>query len=621
MGAARKKKSVEAEIIQPDADLVTGPGREAEPAPAAQPDHPHRRVLVAEDNKVTQDLLKLLLNQRGHEVQVAPNGQAALKALETGKFDVVLMDFHLPEMDGVKVATSFRAACAGAKAPRFVAITSDIEGLLGHVDGCENFDNVLPKPFDLERVVNVVEGETEEFYVPAQRPLPEVLSQPVARDGVPDETREVQIQGLGHEFLRWPDDFEGERLGTGFLQALHEDASRFDAVLVREAAKPGDLGAVWTTKGLQVLPVIDLAGSLGHAADLDGSSLNFGETDQVIGLIADFHTRRARLHQDITYSDDLGTKILSRIYVKDAPLTPAYDPSAAGLIGYNLVLDGALAAQEAALAFNQGYLDREFFDRFHLCGSCGSSRLHVREECNTCRSADLSEEAYLHHFPCAYQGSESDFRQGDDLVCPKCRHELSHFGVDYDKPGSLMRCGSCGAVESEPQVGFVCLDCTAHMDTETADTRDVYAYKLLDRGIGYVETGRAMLGRQNRAMRLAGLPLEVIVAVDKELKAYRENARPFAVLDIAYSHAKRIEHEHGLRACEQARDLFLENLNNTLRREDVVIKGMAYDYAILKGVTREEACDGLDRLREQAGEGVRHDLGAAVQVFGPEDFL
>ena len=70
----------------------------------------------------------------------------------------------------------------------------------------------------------------------------------------------------------------------------------------------------------------------------------------------------------------------------------------------------------------------------------------------------------------------------------------------------------------------------------------------------------------------------------------------------------------------QARDLFLENLNNTLRKEDLVIKGIAYDYAILKGVDSEEARDGVDYLRDEAANGVRQDLGVAVQIFTPEDF-
>ena len=581
---------------------------------------PGQKVLVAEDNKVTQDLLKLLLKQRGHDVHIAANGQDALKALETEEFDVVLMDFHLPKMDGLKVATAFRAGDTAGRPTRFIAITADMEGLLGHVDNCENFDSVLPKPFDLERVVQVVEGKAEEVYVPAQQETAPLQLRPAEAPLSAPENTGGHIQNLGHEFLRWPDDFDGGRLSARFLQAILDDAGRFDAILVREPAQPRDVTAIWTTKALHVLPVIDLTGSLGTHADIDGSKLCAGETGRVADLITDFHNRRTRLHHDVLYSDDLGDKLLGRAYAAGRAVAPSYEPAQRGLVGYNVTLESELVEQEASKLCDMGYLERRFFDRFHQCGSCGSSRLHVREECSECRSPDLREEAYLHHFSCAYQGPESDFRHGEDLVCPKCRKELAHFGVDYDKPGSMMKCGACGHGNTDPLVGFVCLDCKAHASSDVPVTHDVYAYELTDRGVGYLETGRAMLGRQHHAMRLAHLPLEVIVAVNAELKAYQEDGTPFVVLDISYANQRRIEREHGLREFEQGRDLFLENLNNTLRKEDLVIKGIAYDYAILKGVDPEEARDGLDYLRGEAASGVRQDLGVAVQIFTPEDF-
>ena len=320
--------------------------------------------------------------------------------------------------------------------------------------------------------------------------------------------------------------------------------------MIKEPAQARDITALWATKALHVLPVIDLTGALGDSADLDGSKLSVAETDQVSVLINDFHNRRMRLHHDVLYSDDLGLKLLGRAYAAGKPLTPSYDPAQRGLVGYNLALESDLVESEAAKLCDMGYLERSFFDRFHQCGACGSSRLHVREECSECRSPDLREEAYLHHFSCAYQGPESDFRHGEDLVCPKCRKELAHFGVDYDKPGSMMKCGACGHGNTDPLVGFICLDCRAHASSDVPVTHDVYGYELTDRGVGYLETGRAMLGRQHHAMRLAHLPLEVIVAVNAELKVYQEDSAPFVVLDISYGNQRRIEREHGLREFE-----------------------------------------------------------------------
>ncbi|MEE8575844.1 MAG: response regulator, partial [candidate division Zixibacteria bacterium] len=60
-----------------------------------------QRILVAEDSPVTQDLLKLVLEERGHHVEVVADGEAALAELKVNTYDVVLMDFHLPKMDGL----------------------------------------------------------------------------------------------------------------------------------------------------------------------------------------------------------------------------------------------------------------------------------------------------------------------------------------------------------------------------------------------------------------------------------------------------------------------------------------------------------------------------------------
>ncbi len=66
------------------------------------------QVLVAEDNAINQKVATLLLQRLGHEVTVADNGRRALDALSVGRFDLVLMDCHMPEMDGFDATRAMR---------------------------------------------------------------------------------------------------------------------------------------------------------------------------------------------------------------------------------------------------------------------------------------------------------------------------------------------------------------------------------------------------------------------------------------------------------------------------------------------------------------------------------
>jgi CheY-like chemotaxis protein/HPt (histidine-containing phosphotransfer) domain-containing protein len=80
----------------------TPQGRET---PALKP----LRVLVVEDNAVNQRVLTLQLERAGHSVHLAVNGREALEILKGQRFDLVLMDLQMPEMDGLRTTQLIRA--------------------------------------------------------------------------------------------------------------------------------------------------------------------------------------------------------------------------------------------------------------------------------------------------------------------------------------------------------------------------------------------------------------------------------------------------------------------------------------------------------------------------------
>jgi CheY-like chemotaxis protein len=68
-----------------------------------------RRVLVVEDNPVNLRLVETILKKAGHAAFAAPTGLEALSALDRERFDIVLMDVQMPEMNGIETTEAIRA--------------------------------------------------------------------------------------------------------------------------------------------------------------------------------------------------------------------------------------------------------------------------------------------------------------------------------------------------------------------------------------------------------------------------------------------------------------------------------------------------------------------------------
>jgi len=118
----------------------------AKPEPADAPDLAGVRVLVVDDNAINQVVARAILETAGVLVSTSADGRAALDLLKAESFDLVLMDVHMPVMDGIEAVRRIRAGEAERADMPIVALTAD--AMVGDAERllAQGFDDAHPKP-------------------------------------------------------------------------------------------------------------------------------------------------------------------------------------------------------------------------------------------------------------------------------------------------------------------------------------------------------------------------------------------------------------------------------------------------------------------------------------------
>jgi signal transduction histidine kinase/DNA-binding response OmpR family regulator len=133
------------------------------------------KVLLAEDNAVNQRLVVRLLEKRGHRVLVGANGLEALAALKKEKFDLVLMDVQMPEMDGMEATEAIREEekTSGEHQP-IIALTA--HAMKGDREKClaAGMDGYLTKPIRTQELDEILEQYSARG---RPRPRPQLVQQ------------------------------------------------------------------------------------------------------------------------------------------------------------------------------------------------------------------------------------------------------------------------------------------------------------------------------------------------------------------------------------------------------------------------------------------------------------
>ncbi len=117
-----------------------------------------KRILIVEDILINQKLILHILNNRGFNADIVDNGEEALKTLETGVFDIILMDLHMPGIDGFETVKKIREreTVFGTK-KTIIALTAN--ALKESFDRCKEsgFNDYITKPINIDSFYKVLE--------------------------------------------------------------------------------------------------------------------------------------------------------------------------------------------------------------------------------------------------------------------------------------------------------------------------------------------------------------------------------------------------------------------------------------------------------------------------------
>lgn len=126
-------------------EVPTGVANAPSELPSGAGDAP-LEVLMAEDNPTNQLITRRMLEGFGYKVEAVSDGVQAVRAAGSRRFDVILMDVYMPELDGVAAARAIRATGQGREVP-ILAVSGNADDAT-RVDCAEaGMNGFLPKPF------------------------------------------------------------------------------------------------------------------------------------------------------------------------------------------------------------------------------------------------------------------------------------------------------------------------------------------------------------------------------------------------------------------------------------------------------------------------------------------
>ena len=111
-------------------------------------------VLVIDDESVICDACELVLSEKGHAVTMSNTGMDGLNAIRQGRYDIVLLDMKLPDIDGMEILKTVQQEKPGLR----IIVMTGYSSISNAVDAIkQGADNYLAKPFTEDELIEAVE--------------------------------------------------------------------------------------------------------------------------------------------------------------------------------------------------------------------------------------------------------------------------------------------------------------------------------------------------------------------------------------------------------------------------------------------------------------------------------
>lgn len=112
------------------------------------------KILIAEDNLVNQELIRVLIKSRGWDCEVVDDGEKAIHMLSMANYDVILMDIQMPRMNGIDATRAIRN---NNKAIPIIAITATKEQEMRDASLQAGMNDFISKPYKKEDLFSSID--------------------------------------------------------------------------------------------------------------------------------------------------------------------------------------------------------------------------------------------------------------------------------------------------------------------------------------------------------------------------------------------------------------------------------------------------------------------------------